>query len=122
MLLLRWVLHYHDGKIKRGLWLNDGGDKPEGKASLCKTEGLAFVGVEAKNAKDEVVNLIMIKGEDYCQFRWIANAPMAVGKWKPNLIGLALVTRNMIFNCFIDGSIKPEDRTWNDAIMQYGKV
>jgi len=111
---LRWVFHWLDGKVKRGVWNGASNDFGSSAASINKS-GLIFAGIEAEDSiGNGITKFYECDGHDYITAKWIAAGSIGapIGKWNsesikvtPDIIGLSILTRKERVSVFIDGSI-----------------
>jgi hypothetical protein len=127
---LRWVLHYVDGRVKRGMWDQSVEGCPHTSAAMQNTSNLLYACIEAIDHNALTRTVIECPGQDYKLFQWKALQGLEMsarggGAKTSNVFvnGLSLVTRthhNVVYNSGII-EVTPVGENFHDEQFHFGR-
>lgn len=129
---LRWVLHYSNGVIKRGMW-NDSIEGDIGtSAALQKREGILFACVESQDTNAVIRTVAECSGQDFRMFQWMATqgftatvgGSVGYANSPAKNHGIKLISTQSIVCVYFNGIISVEyaPMLFQDQLFHYGRV
>lgn len=122
---LRWCLEFANKTARRSQWSRSSNNKDE-MAYSVNLNGLVSASIEARNVVTmEEFKLAECAPEDYCLFKWTAartqtyTAQHHMVNSVQYMTGLSLVTRDVVLECYFDGSTIVTPRTNEDKAFHY---
>jgi hypothetical protein len=128
---LRWRFEFLDGKAPRsGLWSMQERDSLHGAWSVNKSN-LAFALVQYECLRTQKVGVFAeCAGPDFVNFEWIGQVvvrpltELERSTYSPTILGLQLVTRDLVLKVFVDGTHQVHARSEEDkkrSLVGFGK-
>lgn len=129
---LRWVFHYSDGTVKRGMW-NDSIQGDRGTSANMQTKtGILHACIEAEDVNAVIKTVAECSGQDFRMFQWKAEANMNMaargggqdGKMHTRTTGLVLHSTKSVVTAYFNGLISVEDAPdfFHDNLFHYGRT
>jgi len=113
---LRWRFDFADRPSRRGMWSNPG--NAVDSAAMVNKTGLVRAAIEAEHRETFATTTVLeCDGHDFVNFEWIAGTPAphlgfaGTAHLKGMIIGLSLVTSDLLQSVHIDGQITQRERT-----------
>jgi hypothetical protein len=127
---LRWVFHWADGRVKRGMWDQSVEGCPHTSAAMQNTTGLLYACIEAMDCNSATRTVVECPGQDFKLFQWKAVQDMQMAarggggaKGHAFVNGLSLVSRTHHHVVYHSGIIEvsPIEGDFHDEQFQFGR-
>jgi hypothetical protein len=129
---LRWVMHYTNGVVKRGMWNNSVDGCPHTSAWMQTRTGLLLAQVEAQCMVKATTRVVAeCDGHEFKMFQWdgsvVFNASANGGasqQQEAQITGMKMHTSNSMTTVYCHGLIEVTDteQIFDDSTFHYGRL